>query len=115
MDTSNLLHIIDDHRGHPVFIVIPYASYAAQLGVDRNLVPDVVSRKVLADDITPVRAWREYLGHAQKVVAEHLGMSRQAHAQLENGEALRKSSIEKQATALGIAPDQIASLVRLGA
>ncbi|MGX0936781.1 helix-turn-helix transcriptional regulator [Cupriavidus metallidurans] len=114
MDTSNLLQIIDDHRGHPVFVVIPYASYAVQLGVDRNLVPDVVSRRVLANDITPVRAWREHLGHTQKVVAERLGVSQQAYAQLENSEALRRSSIEKLATALGIAPEQIGSLVRLG-
>ncbi|QBP13851.1 helix-turn-helix transcriptional regulator [Cupriavidus metallidurans] len=115
MDTSNFLQIIDDHRGHPVFVVIPYASYAVQLGVDRNLVPDVVSRKVLVDGITPVRAWREYFGHTQKVVAARLGISQQGYAQLENNEALRRSSIEKLATALGIAPDQIASLDRLGA
>ncbi|WP_035883060.1 helix-turn-helix domain-containing protein [Cupriavidus metallidurans] len=115
MDTSNLLQIIDDHRGHPAFVVIPYASYAVQFGVDRSLVPDVVSRRVLADGIAPVRAWREHFGHTQKVIAERLGISQQAYAQLENSETLRRSSIEKLATVLGIVPDQIASLFRLGA
>jgi transcriptional regulator with XRE-family HTH domain len=56
-----------------------------------------------------------YFGHTQKVVAARLGISQQGYAQLENNEALRRSSIEKLATALGIAPDQIASLDRLGA
>ncbi|WP_322790413.1 helix-turn-helix domain-containing protein [Cupriavidus metallidurans] len=115
MDTWNLLQIIDDHCDHPVFVVIPYASHVVQLGIDRNLVPDVASRRVLADDITPVRAWREYFGHTQKVVAERLGISQQSYAQLANSEALRRSSIEKLATALGIAPDQISSLDRFGA
>ena len=114
MNTPTNVQIINGPDGAPAFVVIPYASYAVQLGVDRNLVPDVVSRRVLANDITPVRAWREHLGHTQKVDAERLGVSQQAYAQLENSEALRRSSIEKLATALGIAPEQIGSLVRLG-
>ncbi len=73
---------------------------------DRDLIPhEVVSATV--DGVTPLRAWREYLGLTQVEVATRLGISQSAYAQQESSEKLRKSTREKIAAALGIADAQV--------
>ncbi|AIO25153.1 Helix-turn-helix domain-containing protein [Burkholderia cepacia] len=73
---------------------------------DRDLIPhEVVSATV--DGVTPLRAWREYLGLTQVEVATRLGISQSAYAQQESSEKLRKSTREKIAAALGITDAQV--------
>nr|WP_081084867.1 helix-turn-helix transcriptional regulator [Burkholderia cepacia] len=73
---------------------------------DRDLIPhEVVS--ATADGVTPLRAWREYLGLTQVEVATRLGISQSAYAQQESSEKLRKSTREKTAAALGITDAQV--------
>ncbi|MBB2918118.1 helix-turn-helix domain-containing protein [Cupriavidus alkaliphilus] len=108
MDTPQNIQIINDAQGHPAFVVIPYADYLAQRDQDKDLVPNEVARRILVDDMTPVRAWREYLSLTQKEVAARLGISQPAYAEQENSTGkLRKATREKIATALGITPGQL--------
>lgn len=73
---------------------------------DRDLIPhEVVSATV--DGVTPLRAWREYLGLTQVEVATRLGISQSAYAQQESSENLRKSTRKKIAAALGITDAQV--------
>lgn len=66
---------------------------------------DVISRTV--DGASPLRAWRESLGLTQAQVAERLHISQSAYAQQENSDRLGKTSREKVAATLGIAPTQL--------
>lgn len=66
---------------------------------------DVVSAAV--NGVTPVRAWREYLCLSQAEVAARLGISQQSYAEQDASAALRRTSIEKIAGALGITFEQL--------
>src|SRR5258708_2925477 len=106
MNARTNIQVINGPDGKPVFVVIPYADYIAEHNAARGLIPhDVISRTV--DGATPVRAWREHLDLTQAEVAERLGISQSAYAPQETSERLRKSSRERIAAALGIAPDQL--------
>jgi hypothetical protein len=54
-----------------------------------------VVRRVVADDVPPLRAWREHLGLTQAEVATRLGISQPAYAQQENSARLSKTSGER--------------------
>jgi DNA-binding XRE family transcriptional regulator len=98
--------MINGPDGKPAFVVMPYADYIAAYAQDRELIPhEVVSATV--DGATPVRAWREYLKLTQAEVAARLGISQPSYAKQEASEALRKSTLEKIAKALGITTEQL--------
>ena len=77
-------------------------------------IPNAVVNKVINKDMTPVRAWREHLGLTQAEVARRLGISQSAYAQQEAKEPVRKSTREKIAKALGIAPEPTGGLRLVG-
>lgn len=80
--------------------MISYDDYVAERAQDRGLIPhDVISRTV--EGATPLKAWREYLGLTQAVVAGRLGVTQSAYAQQEISDRLRRSSREKIAGAFG--------------
>jgi len=57
--------------------------------------------------MTPVEAWRRYLGLSQAEVAALIGCTEADYVQQEQDRNLDWPAREKIATALGIAPDQI--------
>ena len=57
--------------------------------------------------MSPAKAWRTHLELTQAEVAERMGVTQSAYAQLEASQKLRKSSREKIADALGISPGQL--------
>jgi DNA-binding XRE family transcriptional regulator len=100
-------------NGHPAFVVIPYNEYI-KVFTDTVWVPEggLLPHKVVGLTIkkgyTLVRAWREYLGLTQKEVAEKMGITQAALSQMESSKKkLRKATLEKLASALGIAFEQI--------
>jgi predicted transcriptional regulator len=106
MNAPTNIQILNGPDGKPAFVVIPYADYMSGRTAERDLIPnDVIGRTV--DGATPARAWREHLGLTQAEIAERLGISQSAYAQQEGSDRLRKSSIEKIATALGITAAQL--------
>lgn len=59
------------------------------------------------DEVTPVKAWRTYLGLTQTEVATRIGISQPSYTELENSRKPRKASREKIAAALGITAEQL--------
>lgn len=106
MNAPTNIQLINGPDGKPAFVVMPYADYIQAYSQSRDLIPhEVVSAAV--DGATPVRAWREYLKLTQAEVAARLGISQPSYAKQEASDALRKSTIEKIARALGIVAEQL--------
>lgn len=107
MSTHTKVQILKGADGLPAFAVIPYADYLSMSQSGEMTVPNEVAGKVIKMEMTPIRAWREYLGLTQMEVAARLGISQPAYATQENSERLRKSSRDKIAAALGIRAEQL--------
>ncbi|MFX1677947.1 helix-turn-helix transcriptional regulator [Mitsuaria sp. CC2] len=80
--------------------------------MDRNekkgeVIPNEVAQLVFNDKMTGAKAWRTHLGLTQQVVADRLGITQSAYAQLESSGRPRRSSRERIASALGIRPGQL--------
>jgi DNA-binding XRE family transcriptional regulator len=103
------------HQGIPVAVVVPYEEYAAAFadtaGQETTVPPTVpheVAARVLKEQISPIRAWREYLGLTQAEVAARMEISQSAFAQMEALESKpRMNTLTKIAAALGLAPAQL--------
>ncbi|WP_442782809.1 helix-turn-helix domain-containing protein [Collimonas fungivorans] len=102
------LQILKGEDGLPVFAVIPYDEYLSMSQHNGPTIPNEVVGKVIKEEMSPIRAWREYLGLTQVEVARRLGITQPAYAAQENSDKLRKSSREKIAQALGIVLEQLA-------
>jgi DNA-binding XRE family transcriptional regulator len=72
-----------------------------------HYVPNEVVRRMVYDDMTPVRAWREHLGLTQKEVAERLGISLSDYIEQERRSELSEVSRERIAAAFGISCVQL--------
>ena len=103
MNTPTNVQIINDADGRPAFVVLPYADYIAS-HPQQDLVPNAVVGYMVQEGMTAIAAWRKHLDLTQAEVAERLGISQPAYAQQEAAERPRKTTREKIANALGIAP-----------
>jgi DNA-binding XRE family transcriptional regulator len=108
MNAPTNIQILKDAKGKPAFVVIPYSEYLTLSKQNAPTIPNAVVDKVINQDMTPIRAWREHLGLTQTEVAHRLGISQSAYAQQEAKEPARKATREKIAQALGIAAEQLA-------
>lgn len=113
MTTPTNVQIIEQ-GGKPLFAVIPYADYLAAFGnavvskaTVEDTVPHEVMRYVLREDYSLARAWREYLGFTQEMVAAKMGITQSALAQIEMSSKPRKATRQKLAEALGISVEQL--------
>lgn len=97
-------------NGRPRFAVVPIKDFRKllkQSGQAEATVPHAVVAAVV-DGRTPVRAWREHLGLSQQAVAERMGITQPAYAQMESsGAKLRKATRERIAAAFGVLPEQL--------
>lgn len=111
MNTStNTEHQIIRVEGVPVAVVVPYDDYLRMTAKDDDHVtlPNEVVGLILAGK-TIVRAWREYLGLTQSVIAERMGVTQSAYAQMEAaGANPRPSTLRRIADAMGIEWEQLA-------
>jgi len=108
MNTHTEVQIIRDGAGHPAFVVVPYAEWIKHSDQYAGMIPNEVMGKIIRDEMTPVRAWREHLGLTQADVAKLAGMSQAALSQIESGEhKIRKATREKLAKAMGITAAQL--------
>ena len=108
MNAPTDIQILKGPDGKPAFAVIPYRKYLSLSKRRGPTVPNAVVGKVINQNMTPIRAWREYLGLTQAIVAQRLGISQSAYAQQEAKDTVRKSTREKIARALQIDPEQLA-------
>ena len=101
------------HDGKPAFAIIPWEEYQElirQNTPDDSAVwiPHEVVRASVIDGVSLIRAWREYYGLTQKVLAHRAGMTQPALARLEKADARpRTATLKKLAAALNITVDQI--------
>jgi len=104
-------HQVILHQGVPVAVVVPYEEYAAAFAgtalqeAQEPTVPHEVASRVLREHISPIRAWREYLGLTQAEVAARMAVSQSAFAQMEAPESRpRMNTLKKVAAALELVP-----------
>ena len=79
----------------------------ARFGQLGDLVPHAVVKLAFDGGMAPAKAWRTHLLLTQAEVAERMGATQGAYAQLESSAKLRKSSREKVAAALDISAKQL--------
>ncbi|GAB4364660.1 MAG: helix-turn-helix domain-containing protein [Methylohalobius sp. ZOD2] len=93
--------------GKPAFVVIPYEEFRKRYDLEHPLIPNEVVGMVVEDNLTPIRAWREYLGLTQAEVARRMGVTQAAFAQLETSKRPRKSTLRRVADALELSFEQL--------
>lgn len=96
-----------DASGKPAFVVMPYDDFVQHFEHVGDLVPDAVVKLAFEEGMSPSRAWRTHLGLTQENVAQRMGITQSAYAQLEASERPRRSSRERMAQALGIRAGQL--------
>ena len=115
MVTPTNVQIIEQ-GGKPMFAVIPYEDYLLAFNPpvvkkvripQGDRIPNDVVKLMFDQKITLVRAWREYLGLTQDEVAEKMGITQSALAQMETSTKPRKATRQKLADALGINVEQL--------
>ena len=102
-------HQIIEKDGQPLFVLVPYEEYQSMIAQDLNItIPhDVVERHIL-EEVSLIRAWREYKRLSQQDVAKKMGISQSAYSQMEKSDAnLRQSTLTRLAAALEIMPEQL--------
>ncbi|WP_386686803.1 helix-turn-helix domain-containing protein [Lonepinella sp. MS14437] len=115
MTTLTNVQILNDNNGLPAYAVLPFTVFEwlkekANLTQDINEdsgVPYEVVGLALKQDLSAVRAWREYLGLTQAEMAKRLQISQSAYSQHEKASKLRKTTREKIAQAFGIRAEQL--------
>ncbi len=71
-------------------------------------IPHEVVQKIVKNNQSRIRAWREFLGFTQEELALSMGITQAAFSQLEASRAkLRKATIQKLAKAMNLTPDQL--------
>jgi DNA-binding XRE family transcriptional regulator len=104
-------HQIIEDNGQPLFVLVPYAEYVSSLNretAETFAVPLAVSKAANLEDKSLVRAWREYKGFSQAEMAERMGISRPAYAQMEAKDAnLRATTVHRLAVALDVQWEQL--------
>lgn len=97
-------------RGKPAFAVIPYQEFikiCPEAQQDENI-PHEVVRRMVKNNQSRIRAWREYLGLTQAEVARAMNISQAALSQMEvPGLRLRKDTLKKLADSMGISIHQL--------
>ena len=72
------------------------------------IVPHEVAARILKEQVSPIRAWREHLWLTQAEMAARMEVSQSAFAQMEAPEAKpRMNTLTKIAAALGLTTAQI--------
>jgi DNA-binding XRE family transcriptional regulator len=108
--------------GMPAFVILPFVDFAREHPTEAELIkpktrripdgdyiPNEVVGLRIKQDMTLLRAWREYLGFTQAEIAGKAGITQAALSQMESGEnKLHKATRVKLAAAMGLNPEQLA-------
>jgi DNA-binding XRE family transcriptional regulator len=107
--------------GMPAFVVLPFIDFAREHPKEAELIklkspripdgdyiPNEVVGLTIKQDMSLLRAWREYLGLTQVEVATKAGISQASLSEMESGKSkLRKATRIKLAAAMGIEQSQL--------
>lgn len=93
--------------GQPAFVVVPYTEFIRMNGgfTPGSIPHAVVSAQVDGD--SAIKAWREYFRLTQAELAQRMGISQAAYAQIETAKRPRKVTLQKVADALGLDLEQL--------
>lgn len=101
-------------NGLPAFVVLPIADFERirpaleESQLLQNALPHAVVQAHVLDGVPLARAWRQYMGLTQFVVAERAGISQAALSQIESGQRkLQGKTLQKLADALGLTLEQL--------
>ena len=106
MNIPTEIQTINGQDGTPAFVVLPYDLFMKRYVHNEQLIPQAVLSACINGD-SAIKAWRQYFGFSQAVMAKKLGISQPAFAQLENAQKPRKESLAKVAAALKIQRAQL--------
>ncbi|ANE56180.1 helix-turn-helix transcriptional regulator [Methylomonas sp. DH-1] len=107
MSAHTNIQIINGLDGTPAFVALPYAGYLKDHVTEATTIPNEVIGAVIKQDITPIKAWREYLHLSTDEVAHQLGVCEAEYIDIENQKKLHKPLLKKMAVALNINIDQL--------
>jgi len=108
--TNNPIQVLRDTLGNPTFAVLAWEDYEAlveQTAPKEPGIPAEVVDLAMDHDWSAAHAWREYLQLTQTQVAQRMGVTQGAYAQLEVKKNIRKSSRQRIAAALGLHESQL--------
>lgn len=97
--------IINDKSGKPAFVVIPYEDFKRFQGEasDETLtLPNEVVGKTVMEEMSLLRAWREYKGIDETDMARRMGMPLDEYQSVEESEHLHETHLDAAADVLGI-------------
>jgi uncharacterized secreted protein with C-terminal beta-propeller domain len=109
---SSSVQYLNDTEGNPLYVVLPYADFRAleaSISKKKNdYVPHEVAQRVLVENCSPAKSWREFLGKTTSEIAKRMGISETEYVRLETLPKLKgRSAREKVAGALEISPEQL--------
>ncbi len=99
-------------NGKPAFAVIPWDEYQDLINTKKEIdhdvwIPHEVVKQVAVENVSIIKAWREYFELTQKELATKAGIAQSALARLEKSSSTpRTSTLKKLAKAMGISPEQ---------
>ena len=109
MKTRTNVQIIEQD-GAPAFVVLPYDEYLALIGeADENVyIPHDVAEMALTEEVSLITAWRKHFNMSQSELANKMGITQGAVAQIENVNSKpQANTLKKVAQAMGIQPEQL--------
>jgi len=105
--------IISGPDGAPLYALVPWNEYEERFegrpDEEVTIPLEVIEMQYLGGEVLSlIRAWREHLGLTQSEVAQRMGISQPAFAQMEaSGVRPRPATLKKIAAALGIEWEQL--------
>lgn len=109
MNAPTNFQTILDSQGKPAFVVVPYEDFRRMNGgYTPGTIPNEVVNAAFDNDWSPSKAWREHLRLTQAEIAQRMGISQSAYAQMELSNRPRKATLTKIANAMGLTLEQIA-------
>lgn len=99
-----------NENGVPRYAVVPFEDFRQLLAAVDEADPTIPHAVISAtvDGMSPIRAWREYLGFSQSQVAEAMAISQSAYSQMESStDRLRSQTLGRISEALGIDAAQL--------
>lgn len=108
MNARTEFQVIFDKDGQPAFVVVPYDQFRRMRGgFTQGTVPNAVVNLSFERGVSPMAAWREHFGLTQSEVAQRIGITQAAYAQMERVKQPRKQTLLKVAVAMGLEPEQL--------
>ncbi len=111
------VHTVDfqtiEHEGKPAFVLVPFDVFRKIRPLLENKkvrsgIPHEIVKRNILDDVSMIKAWREYLGMTQQELAEKANVTQPAIAKIERPSTNpRKSTLTKIADALKLTVEQL--------